>query len=402
MESATVDLGELRRLGLAVYKEQEAQGLDLATLRRLPPGLVIAEACCDFSFGDNNLKRKGRYLINAAAYEALNESGRRQRGKPVLKPASIQFAKIYRPYQGQDLAARTILFLRAGGCGDIIFINPLLRYLKEHWPTCRIKFATGAPYQSMVSAWPWVDEVCSMPLTVGQLLEADYHAVFEGVIERTRDAEEINAYELFARWLGLDIPLQELRPLQAVDPALRKEARGRLTTWGLEGDDFILVQMRASSPVRTPNMAFWRRLLLPLREAGFKLVMADEPRFAPAIDKLLADWGSPAGVFNAAPFSKSFLQALAWTSLSRLVLATDSALLHLGASVGKKVFGIYGPFPGRVRLSTYPMAAWMDAPAECAPCFTHGHAPCPHVANQCFNNLDQAALVAAIGDLYAR
>ena len=397
-----MNLGELRRLGLGDCLNQEADGLDLQTLRTLPPGLVIAEACCSFGFGGSGriIRKKTRHVLNAASYEALNDSGRRQRGSPVLKPDRLQFSKVYRPYRGDNLAGRTILFMRTGGCGDLLFLNPLLRHLKERWPTCRIKFASGAAYQSMLAGWPWIDEVLSMPLSLSHFLKADYHAIFEGVIERCREAHTINAYELFAYWLNLRIPADELRPLQK--PALKEVhiAREVLTKWGLREDNFILVQMRASSPIRSPNPGFWQRLLGQLR--GYPLVLTDEPRYAEAIDKLLAGWGNPPGIYNYARHSNSFSQAISLASLSRLVLATDSALLHIGASVGKRVFGIYGPFPGRLRLATYPGADWVDAPADCAPCFTHGHDPCRHAGRQCFDNIDLEATAARIGELYER
>ena len=36
-----------------------------------------------------------------------------------------------------------------------------------------------------------------------------------------------------------------------------------------------------------------------------------------------------------------------------------------------------GPFPGTVRTKYYPNCVTLEAKRHCAPCFTHGHRPCP-------------------------
>ena len=62
------------------------------------------------------------------------------------------------------------------------------------------------------------------------------------------------------------------------------------------------------------------------------------------------------------------------------------------ASLNLPAVGIYGPFPGHIRLSTYPKAKWIDVEKECAPCFLHGHRPCPQAkygANSpCYDNIN--------------
>ena len=95
--------------------------------------------------------------------------------------------------------------------------------------------------------------------------------------------------------------------------------------------------------------------------------------------------------FNFCKHSKSIDYSIALTSLSQGVVATDSALGHIAASMDIPCFGIYGPFPGEIRLKTYPKAAWVDAKRHCSPCFIHGHRPCPHASTEgyspCYDEL---------------
>ena len=63
---------------------------------------------------------------------------------------------------------------------------------------------------------------------------------------------------------------------------------------------------------------------------------------------------------------------------------------HIAASLDVKSFGVYGPFPGFIRLKTYPQAAWVDASRYCGPCFIHGHTPCKYAQDgysPCYDEL---------------
>ena len=110
----------------------------------------------------------------------------------ILKPARMQFKNIYRPYNGQDLTNKTILVTRQGGIGDLLFIQPNLIYLKEKYPSCTIKFACGPQYQSMIEEWDCIDEILDLPFPVDEMFtfNSDYQLVFEGVIERCKEASE--------------------------------------------------------------------------------------------------------------------------------------------------------------------------------------------------------------------
>ena len=80
------------------------------------------------------------------------------------------------------------------------------------------------------------------------------------------------------------------------------------------------------------------------------------------------------------------------TKLAKGVVATDSALNHIAASLDVPCYGIYGPFPGEIRLKTYPKARWVDAQRKCASCYIHSHQPCPEAGRDgfspCYDNID--------------
>jgi len=381
---------EMRYLGLT---EDNVNHVDtLEELRESPPNIIIAEAARNVKFVQNwfkeqELRKKVKYVMGLGVFQQLHFDSQSGKNK-LLKPSNIKFNNMYRPYIGQDAENATILVFRTGGIGDLLFIQPNLRYLKEKYPTCTIWFACGPQYQPMVRNWSCVDEVLDLPFTFSRLKDADYHMLFEGVIERCKEAETSNAYNLFSHWLGLDLPDNILLPRQTPVEELVDKCKEVLDKWKI--DNFILMQLRASSLIRTPRHQFWAKIINELNRRGRNVVLTDNPRQAENVDKFIGELDHK-NTFNFCQYSDSIAYTIALASLSNGTLATDSALGHISASLDVPFVGIYGPFPGYIRLKTYPKAIWIDANRHCSPCFIHGHKPCPQAATDgyspCYDDL---------------
>ena len=354
----------------------------LEDLRKTPPNIVIAEAKKTFGFMQNYfkkqlIKKKSKYVMGLGVFQQLFKDKTKKNVK-LLKPASVRFKNVYKPYIGQDVTDKTILVFRTGGIGDLLFIQPNLIYLKQKYPTCKIKFACGPQYQPMVENWDCVDEVLDLPFTFNHLISSDYHMLFEGVIERCEEAKMVNAYNIFSRWLGLDLPDHMLLPRQEPKPELLDKCFKIVEEWGIADEPFVLMQLRASSPIRTPSHDFWVKIIDEINERGYNVVLTDNPRQATNIDDFIKLLKHPEKTFNFCQHSDSIDYTIALTKLSTCTIATDSALSHIAASMDIKCFGIFGPFPGLIRFRTYPLGDWVDAKKKCSPCFIHSHQPCPH------------------------
>ena len=374
-----VSTSMLRQFGLKLEDIKYVGSLE--ELRKSPPNIVIAQSQKTFKFTQNffkeqSLKKKGKYVMGLGVFQQLyhNEINRKVK---LLKPTPMRFKNMYKPYLGQEVDDKTILVFRTGGIGDLLFIQPNLIYLKNKFPTCHIKFACGPQYQPMVNTWDCVDEVLDLPFSFKHLQESDYHMVFEGVIERCKDAQTQNAYNLFSKWLGLDLPDNLLIPNQEADEELVDKCFNILKEWNLEDKSFILMQIRASSPIRIPRHSFWVKIIDELNKRGHYVVVTDSPMEAKNIDIIMKNLKKPDMTFNFAHHSESIAHTIALTSFCKSTFSTDSALGHIAASLDKKCFAVYGPFPGEIRLGTYPKATWVDAKRKCAPCFMHSQDPCP-------------------------
>ena len=380
-------------------------------LRKSAPSIVIGECVKSVKFNQNQyqksqeLTKKVKYVMGLGIYQQLHFDTRiNQR---LLKPSSLKFKNLYKPYFGQDLTDKTLLIWRTGGIGDLLFIQPNLKYLKEKYPTCKIFFACGPQYQSMIKTWSCIDTVIDLPFSSYYMLQADYHAIFEGVIERTKQAEKENAYNLFTKWLGLNLPDELLVPTQTIDQISFQNCLSALDKFNLKGQEFILIQMRASSPIRVPDPKIWKKLIDELTKKGHNILLTDSPHNEETIKKFIETLNDKDKVFNFASYSKEIADTIAMASLAKLCISTDTALNHIAISVGTKVFGIMGPFSGEIRLSTYPknLCDWINVEEECCPCFIHSMDGCKHSINgysKCYNKLNIELCIEKIERLLAQ
>lgn len=388
---------ELYKLGISLDNFNKVNNLE--ELSKNPPNIIIAKCRKTVRFTQNKfsqqvLEKKNNYVMSTGVYMQLRYDPNTK--IEFLKPSDIQFKNVYKQYKGENLDNKSLLIWRQGGIGDLLFIQPNLIYLKEKYPTCKIKFACGPQYQSMVRRWDCVDELLDLPFHINELFKSDFHCVFEGVIERCREAENTCSYNLFTKWMGLNLLDDQLIPKQKPDPESVVKIKRILEKNNIEEKDFIVLQLRASSPIRTPNPNIWVKLINMLTKNGHNIVITDSPLMSKQLDTFISVLDNKDKIFNFSTYSNEISDTISLVSLAKLAISTDSALSHISISVGTKMFGIFGPFPGNVRLSTYPknLCDWVDVkhPEGCSPCFIHGIQPCSKCLNSpyspCYNYLD--------------
>lgn len=384
-------------------------------LRKNPPNMVVGRTLAKIPFSQNTgplqtLKKRENYVMSLGVYNQLEKNPYTK--KRMIKPGP-KFSNSYRPYRGEDLSGKKLMVWRTGGIGDLLFIQPNLRYLKELYPDCFIKLACANQYWPMVETWKGYcfDELLELPFHFSHLVTSDYHVIFEGVIERCKEAEKVNSYILFGKWMGLELPEEKLQTWLPVKEDKELEVRQVLENWNLQPEEFIGVQMRSSSPCRTPSYSFWTKLLEKVLQEGYKLVFIDMSQMATQIEtfikSMLPDYKEQC--FNFAEYSNSLDSAIALCSLSKGIISTDSSMIHISNALDVPVFGIYGAFKAEVRMSTFKNADWIEPPKESCeylPCFLHGNNPCKNSYaggfSRCYESLDFDLAVEKITKLFSR
>lgn len=378
-------------------------------------GIAKVNKDFDWFFQEGKIKKfkkDEQYIMLASLYMSLEYDS--STGDKILSVTGKHIKNYYKEYNGQDLTNKTLFVWRSGGIGDILFIQPSLRYLKVKYPSCKILFGCSPTYFPLLETWgDLIDELVSVPFTLNKLISADYHMTYEGIIERCEEAEKENAYVLFSKKMGLDIPRSILRPVLKTKKESNDNVLSFLNKNKLEKGNYICFQLRASSAIRTPPLDLWARILIPLLQEGHKIVVTDMPKYEKYIMELLQKFISNnlfKNIYSFCKYSKTISDSISLAKYSKLVLAPDSSMAHIGAGVMIPTMGIYAPFDGKLRMETYENSDWIQPETDdinickyggrC--CFLHGHEPCPYNVNSaspCFYRINIEKALTKINSL---
>lgn len=395
----------LKSFGLT---EEDFSRVDkIEELKKTNPLLVSVKSLHDGSltFGEYKipLKKSSNLVMPVGVYL---DSKRGENRTLMFRPSKKKFIDLFNRYSGQNLNNKRLLMIRNGGFGDLIFTQPILKYLKEQYPTCRITFAASPRFIPIFWDFPkgLIDEFLLVPFATDFLKQSDYHLTFEGAIERCKEAHRENCYDLFSKLAGIDIDHNDDRYRPTLTP---KEEIMKILEPELP-NNYIVVQIRASNPIRMMSQEKWAKLLKRIIASGKNIVVVDDQRFAMIYSQFLEKYKIPKeSIFNLSKLSKSINFATGIISKSEGVVGIDSSFLHMGAALNKPVFGIYGPFKGDLRMRYYKNADWIETENACdiQPCFFHQNETlkCPSVKNKeevkCIKNLDDDLLFKKIEDL---
>jgi len=147
------DVRRLRKLGLDINDFKIFDNVH--ELIKVPPKFVIAKTTSDSILNIDG--RQMRLPNGEAIIMPLNFYLQTRRGKKrvlQLKPHKKNFKDIFKRYRGQSLNNKTLLIIRLGGIGDHLFSQPICKYLKKKYPTCKIIYACKEQYRSTFDAWP--------------------------------------------------------------------------------------------------------------------------------------------------------------------------------------------------------------------------------------------------------
>jgi ADP-heptose:LPS heptosyltransferase len=305
----------------------------------------------------------------------------------ILSPRRIE--DHYRLYDSQNLNGKTLMVWRTGGIGDLLFIRPILVHLARKYPNCNITLATRQRYESMIQNWgDCLTGASYMPILTPQTVDAaDYHLSFQGLIETCKEATTTDVHDLFARNAGIDPDEIEWTAPMAVD---------KQTDSG-----YAVIQSSASALVRTPYIGTIIRAINAVTETGRRVYVSDSPEKARAVDDIISCCRHKERVVNFARISEKILDAITLVTYADLVIGPDSSHIHMAGVQGVPAVGIYGPFPGKCRLTRYKNVKYIEPePSEVCEfggrhCFRHQYLECPG-QYACWQHLDDSKLIQMI------
>ena len=379
----------LKKLGLSSNKDDLLSDImrdTIEDIKKVPPRIVCVKTTNNFSWNINGVDltffKDQEYVMPIGLFFKHRKDNNKQ---VVFKPTKSTFADIFNRYNGQDLTDKTLLMWRFGGIGDLMFAQPLIKYLKEKYPTCKIIFATAPRNRIVFDSWPknLLHKSDNMPFSKKLLEEADYHLTFEGSIERCKEAHTKPSHDVFKEMAGVNFNVPDY-PVELIpDPVIYNRLKNIIPP------NVVAIQIQASSVLRNlpiPNVV---NIMAKLSEKGYVPAVIDSKKESDNIDIFIDNLKS-AGVnaLNLAQYSDTLKHAIAILNCCTGVIATDSAMTHIAAGLNKPVVGLYGPFRGEILMVHYKTGDWVngsDGWNMCgkAPCYYHDNNKknCPYIAN---------------------
>ncbi|MCK5018185.1 MAG: glycosyltransferase family 9 protein [Candidatus Peribacteraceae bacterium] len=356
-------------------------------LKKVPPLLVTAQVAVNTTVhdqtGSGTPLRKGSVMVMPIGVfqQMKRESGGSKR--KVLKPFRRPFTDFFNRYDGQNLDNKKLLIIRGGGFGDLMFLQPLVKKLKEQYPTCKITLASYGRFLPIVVNWPegLLDNIVPVPFAKEIMQTHDYHLVFEGLIERNKEAERENCYDLHSTMAGVDIDMTDNKYKLELDVTkeIENEIKSKLP------EDFVIIQLRASSPIRMMKEEKWVEIINGLVEMGKTVAILDRKQLKPYYDAFIKKHElDTEKVVNLSEYSSTINHAVAIISKASGVIGVDSAYVHIAEALGVKGVGIYSSFLGDLRVRYYENVDFVQAEeghCDKQPCFYHHEAAtlCPSI-----------------------
>lgn len=256
----------------------------------------------------------------------------------------------------QDWNGNRILFVRPGGFGDLLFLTPTFAEIKRRWPEAMIYVACFDRFKSVLENNPDVTGFIAYPVPVEVWNDADAHVWLEGIIEQNAKALTVHAVDLIADRCGLELTDKKMRYVVTQKEMVAAECEFPRTKKARIG-----FQMSASSSCRMyPHMQEVSRLLW---KDGNEIFLFGRPGEMSS--------NETKGVVNLMSLNKTFRESCAILSTCDVVVAPDSALVHVAGALDIPCVAVYGPFPWTLRTKYAPQTFAIQGVGKCSPCFHH-------------------------------
>lgn len=257
-----------------------------------------------------------------------------------------------------------ILFIRAGGAGDILVLTAVLQSFHDLHPDTGITVACIPAFAPMLADLPFVRAI-AYPVPVEVAYTFPVVVPLENVIEDSTDPN-VDSIDVLAAACGLESSeLTQPVPVFRLSDEERAAALARFPRDPRERR--IGLQQAASADCRTYPFALISRVIASLIQEGWTVYRFGAPG-------QFEHGKSPHAQFVDLTQTEpelSFRESAAVMTTCDVMLTPDSSMVHIAGTLGIPTVALYGPFHWKQRVKRYKSVHAIQGTAACAPCNHH-------------------------------
>jgi ADP-heptose:LPS heptosyltransferase len=259
-----------------------------------------------------------------------------------------------------DATDKRILFMRSMGMGDFLFLSPLIKLIKDKYPTCTINFAGAEHQHSLLRMIPGITDIIPMPIIETDFERHDFHFHVSSLLER--DDQKSNVYDLYLNEIGAeDVDETYKRPY--VHDKFKQETAT---------ENLIGIHPFANNPIRALEINLLNSISDKLINNNYNIIIFSNEEEMNAAKIIIK---SPKIIW-AIEKHKTMEQTANLMKTCQMIIAVDSVIVHLAQAMNIPTIALYGPFPAESRLKYYKNISIIDTNPDCR-CCLHSTDMCP-------------------------
>lgn len=252
----------------------------------------------------------------------------------------------------------TILFMRSGAIGDLLFLGPAIRAYKKANPNTPVHLCCRKEHWGLFKNTDLVSELIQYPPKLKNLAEYLRVVSLENVMEL---APNTHATDIFAG--ALKVSVEDYKPIYQVTD----EEKSIVSYLTRSTRPKLGVQMVSSTKNRNYPLELWAEVITELHDRGWEVFLFGLPGQIPTMPP---DVRRPF-IHDISDKGMTFRETAALLSLCNAFVGVDSSLLHLCHALDIPAVGLYGPFNWEARTGKAPLTRALSGEGECAGCHWH-------------------------------
>lgn len=296
-----------------------------------------------------------------------------QKGMQMIMPHHLQIhkkyvapiEKIYKPYEEHtNLNNKKLLIYRYGGIGDLLCILPTIYKLKQKYPKSEIGMMCSYSYMSIFYAFPEIiNGGVNNVVLYDSIKHFDYFVSLETVIERCLTPDTKHIHDIYADVLFEKVDSDTVQDVVKLNKMLSSDFPRQN----------IGIQYSTNSFLRNYNIDKFCDLINLISEKYpneqiHLLGIADDYL---NVNYIQAKTNGAVFVNGCGRPKMELDEMFEMVSTLKLVISSDSSMVHCAGFCNTPIIGLYGPFLSNTRISRYKNAIGIDAKADCSPCCRH-------------------------------